>query len=186
MPTYYSMVGGYAMILHLFRTGGGLGESLRQETLRYAVQQPGERVLDVGGGTGVLTRMAAAVVGPVGWVVGIDPALMMLARARDNAVLAGKWLACRLAARELRPFADQTFDVVLASFVLHPPPQCNGPGCTRSPGSASPADRCWSWMWTGPRPGLGGSSREGRLHCSRCCMTTGRADCPPPSYRPDF
>lgn len=100
-------------------TGMGLGEGFRQETLRYAALQPGERVLDVGCGTGVLTRLAAEVVGPAGWVVGIDPAPLMLARARDNAALAGKWLEFRLAAVEHLPFADQTFDVALASFVLH-------------------------------------------------------------------
>lgn len=119
MPPYYSMVGGYAMILHLFRTEVGLGEGFRQEMLRYAALQPGEWILDVGCGTGVLTRLAAAVVGPAGWVVGIDPALLMLACVRDNAALAGKWLACRLAAVEPLPFAGQIFDVVLASFVLH-------------------------------------------------------------------
>jgi ubiquinone/menaquinone biosynthesis C-methylase UbiE len=97
----------------------GLGEDFRRETLRYAALQPGERVLDVGCGTGVLTRLAADVVGPAGWVVGIDPAPLMLVRACDNAALTGKWLEFRLAAMEQLPFADRTFDLVLASFVLH-------------------------------------------------------------------
>jgi ubiquinone/menaquinone biosynthesis C-methylase UbiE len=97
----------------------GLGESFRQETLRYAAMQPGEGVLDVGCGTGVLTRLAAEVVGPAGWVVGIDPAPMMIALAWENAALAGKRAEFRLAAVEHLPFADQTFDAVLASFVMH-------------------------------------------------------------------
>jgi len=41
---------------------------------RHAALNPGERVLDVGCGTGVLSRRAVEIVGEKGRAVGIDPA----------------------------------------------------------------------------------------------------------------
>src|SRR5512139_1995254 len=47
--------------------------------------QPSHRVLDVGCGTGILTREIASRIGPVGRVVGIDPSAGMLALAKQRA-----------------------------------------------------------------------------------------------------
>jgi ubiquinone/menaquinone biosynthesis C-methylase UbiE len=52
------------------------------ELLRTAALRPGERVLDVACGTGVVTRAAAEQVGPTGTVTGVDLAADMLAVAR--------------------------------------------------------------------------------------------------------
>ena len=75
--------------------------------------QTGERVLDVGTGTGVAARAAGAAVGEDGLVVGLDPSWEMLRRADNRGVsrlVAGRALDL--------PFADATFDVVTAAFVI--------------------------------------------------------------------
>lgn len=97
----------------------GLGRNFRDETLRHAALTSGERVLDVGCGTGVLTRLAAQTVGPSGHAVGIDPAPRMIGVARENASRTGSQAEFRLAAIERLPFDDSSFDVVLSSLMLH-------------------------------------------------------------------
>lgn len=97
----------------------GLGVPFRKETLRYAALQPGEKVLDVGCGTGVLTRMAAEAVGPTGKAIGIDPAPKMIGLARKNATFFSNSAEFRLAAIEHLPFDDETFDAVLSSAMIH-------------------------------------------------------------------
>lgn len=97
----------------------GLGRNFRDETLRHAALTPGDRVLDVGCGTGVLTRLAAQMVGPSGHAVGIDPAPRMIGVARENASRTGSQAGFRLAAIERLPFDDSSFDVVLSSMMLH-------------------------------------------------------------------
>lgn len=97
----------------------GLDLRFRAETLRHARLKPGNRVLDVGCGTGVLTRLAQDAVGTEGTAVGIDPGPAMIAEARHNARAAGSRADFRLAAIEKLPFTDASFDVVLSSFMFH-------------------------------------------------------------------
>jgi len=97
----------------------GLGPRFRQETIRQAALRPGERVLDVGCGTGVLTRLAAEAVGTSGKAMGIDPAPKMILRARKNASAERSSAEFRLAVIEDLPFEDNSFDCVLSSLMLH-------------------------------------------------------------------
>ncbi len=55
---------------------------LRRRFLRFCRIRPGWRVLEVGSGTGVLSRDVAAMVGPRGRVVGVDPSCVFVAAAR--------------------------------------------------------------------------------------------------------
>lgn len=72
----------------------------------------GQRVLDVGTGTGAAALAAVRAVGPAGQVVGVDPSLAMLRRFHPHG-------AARVAAHAgALPCAAGSFDAVLASFVL--------------------------------------------------------------------
>src|SRR3989337_3256630 len=97
----------------------GLGLAFRETTLRHAALKPGERVLDVGCGTGVLTRLAAEVVGEKGHVIGIDPAPKMISIAKENATREKSRAGFRLSTIENLPFEDNSFDCVLSSFMIH-------------------------------------------------------------------
>jgi SAM-dependent methyltransferase len=75
---------------------------------------PGDRVLDVACGTGVLTRAAAVRVGPSGRVTGLDLNEGMLAVARRLR----PEIDWRQGDAQDLPFADHAFDVVMSQFAL--------------------------------------------------------------------
>ena len=74
----------------------------------------GQQVLDVGCGTGALTREIAARVGTVGRVVGLDPGAGMLAVARE----VEPSIEWQEGVAESLPFADESFDAVVSQFAL--------------------------------------------------------------------
>lgn len=79
---------------------------------------PGERVLDVGTGTGIVARLAARRVGRTGDVAGLDasPAMLRVAHdAADHEALAISWYE---GMAERLPFSDARFDLVLCQFAL--------------------------------------------------------------------
>jgi ubiquinone/menaquinone biosynthesis C-methylase UbiE len=84
-----------------------------------AALAPGERVLDVACGTGLVSLPAAAAVGAAGRVVGVDLSGQMVEAARDRAALAGIAHASfeRMDAEHLE-FPDASFDVVLCALGL--------------------------------------------------------------------
>ena len=77
----------------------------------------GQRVLDVGVGTGRLAIHVAELVGPSGHVVGIDPLPSRIEIARSKAC---ENFAARVGRGEdLSEFADASFDVVYLNSVFH-------------------------------------------------------------------
>lgn len=77
----------------------------------------GERVLDLGTGTGAVAERAAAVVGPDGHVMGVDLSPDMLVAARQRMRARGlTQVDLRQGRAEDIPAEDGTFDAVLASL----------------------------------------------------------------------
>jgi len=118
-PTDGMLMDWTAPFYDIYCSAIGLGEGFRAQTLRVAAIQPGEKVLDVGCGTGVLTRMAAESAGKAGSAMGIDPGADMIRVAREKARRTVNAAEFKVAAVEQLPFAEAQFDVVLASLMLH-------------------------------------------------------------------
>jgi ubiquinone/menaquinone biosynthesis C-methylase UbiE len=97
----------------------GRRKRLRSLTIALARIQPGERVLEVGCGTGDVAIAACAPAGPRGLVAGIDAGPEMIAVARAKAARAGVTVDFRLEPIEALSYADATFDVVLSSLMMH-------------------------------------------------------------------
>lgn len=92
-----------------------IGAPVAADLVAAARLQPGERVLDVACGTGVVARLAAKGVGPSGAVAGLDIHPAMLAVARRESPPALQWYE---AGAESMPLADASFDVVLCQMGL--------------------------------------------------------------------
>jgi len=80
--------------------------------------RPGERILDVACGTGVVARQAASYIGSTGTVVGLDVNPNMLIVARTVADRQGLVIDWHEGRAEALPFPDRSFDVVLCQFAL--------------------------------------------------------------------
>lgn len=85
-----------------------------QKLVTMAGTRPGQRVLDVGCGTGIVARLAADRAGGPGTVTGVDLNEGMLAVAQRIA----PELEWRRGDATSLPFADDDFDVVLSQFAL--------------------------------------------------------------------
>lgn len=78
----------------------------------------GERVLDVGCGTGIVARQVASRLGPSSAVTGLDSSPNMLAVARSAATREGLTVDWREGSAEQLPFPEGSFDLVLCQFAL--------------------------------------------------------------------
>jgi SAM-dependent methyltransferase len=82
--------------------------------------QRGERVVDCGSGAGGDSLIAARLVAPSGWVIGVDMTPEMLAKARANAELVGlRNVEFREGVLEALPVADGWADLVISNGVLN-------------------------------------------------------------------
>jgi ubiquinone/menaquinone biosynthesis C-methylase UbiE len=93
--------------------------AFREKIIDLARLKTGERVLDVGCGTGTLAIAAKRRVGATGNVYGIDASPEMIARAGRKAKKAGLDIVFNKDTIEALPYPDAQFDVVLSTLMFH-------------------------------------------------------------------
>ncbi|ROZ72178.1 bifunctional demethylmenaquinone methyltransferase/2-methoxy-6-polyprenyl-1,4-benzoquinol methylase UbiE [Ramlibacter sp. WS9] len=96
----------------------GLHRAWKAYTVLAANLQPGDRVLDIAGGTGDLALAFAKKVGATGQVVHTDINEAMLRTGRDRLLDAGVALPTLVCDAEKLPFASESFDLVSVAFGL--------------------------------------------------------------------
>lgn len=89
---------------------------------RFAVDtsgvKSGDKVLDIAGGSGDLSKLFAKKVGPTGEVILTDINASMLSVGRDRMIDAGLTVPAMQCNAEQLPFADNSFDCVIVAFGL--------------------------------------------------------------------
>ncbi len=96
----------------------GLHRAWKAYAVALADVQPGDRVLDVAGGTGDMARAFAARVGESGRVVLTDINEAMLRTGRDRLLDSGYALSTAACDAEHLPFATGSFDLASVAFGL--------------------------------------------------------------------
>jgi ubiquinone/menaquinone biosynthesis C-methylase UbiE len=94
------------------------GDVARRALLEQASIQPGQRVLDIGCGTGTLVVLIKSLHPDVD-VVGLDPDPKALARAKRKAERASVAIRFDQGFSDALPYADASVDRVLSSFMFH-------------------------------------------------------------------
>jgi ubiquinone/menaquinone biosynthesis C-methylase UbiE len=94
-----------------------IGAPLAADLVHLAALRPGERVLDIACGTGVVARLASQQVGATGTVAGLDvnPGMLAVARSVTPPGISIEW---HEASAEAMPIPDASFDVVLCQMGL--------------------------------------------------------------------
>lgn len=88
----------------------------RARFLQLAGVRPGERVLDVGVGPGLLCADMAPIVGKTGCIAGVDQSDAMIAFAQERCS-EFPWTDFRESDATALPFADESFDLVTSTQV---------------------------------------------------------------------
>ena len=95
----------------------GMDRTIQREVIQLLPENC-QRVLDVGCGTGTLTRQIAGALPATARVVGVDAATAMIAVARRKAAQVSNILFSATLAEQL-PFTDHSFDCAVSTMFFH-------------------------------------------------------------------
>jgi ubiquinone/menaquinone biosynthesis C-methylase UbiE len=101
----------------------GREKKLRKMEINQARINQGDKVLEIGCGTGTLSLAAKAQAGAFGEVSGIDIAPEMVAIAKKKAARKGANVNFQVGSIATIPFPDNRFDVVMCSFMIFHMPE---------------------------------------------------------------
>lgn len=96
----------------------GMHRVWKQFALDTSGVKAGDKVLDIAGGSGDLSKLFAKKVGPSGEVILTDINASMLGVGRDRLIDEGLSVPAMQCNAEQLPFADNTFDCVIVAFGL--------------------------------------------------------------------
>jgi ubiquinone/menaquinone biosynthesis C-methylase UbiE len=105
--------------IHTSLLGLGVNRSNSRMVIEMATIKPGDKVLDVGCGSGNLTLTAKSYVGKSGSAFGIDAASEMIDVAKKKASRFRQDAVFEVGLIEQIPYLDATFDVVISRLVIH-------------------------------------------------------------------
>lgn len=104
---------------HTSLMGLGVNRSNSRMVIEMAKVKPGDKVLDVGCGTGSLTLTAKRYAGASGSVYGIDASPEMIEVARRKAKRSGSEAVFEVGLIEKIAYPEAIFDVVISRLVIH-------------------------------------------------------------------
>ncbi len=93
----------------------GSGPWYRRHVLQLAGLKPGMTIVDVGAGTGQVTRAAVGIVGEAGQVIAVEPSAGMLDQARR---VLPSWVVLKQGEAEALPIPDATADFVSMGYAV--------------------------------------------------------------------
>ena len=116
----YIPAAGYDWLLPFYDPVSKLmvGESVHRQLIDQAHLQPGQRILEIGCGTGSLTTLVKTL-NPAVEVVGLDPDPKALDRARRKAERQRISIALDRGFSDELPYPDESYDRVLSALMFH-------------------------------------------------------------------
>jgi ubiquinone/menaquinone biosynthesis C-methylase UbiE len=107
----------YDIVVNLITLGRT--KAIHRQTVSLAGLRPGDSVLDIGCGTGILLLEAERVVGPDGTVVGLDLQPAMIKQARRRASDNNSRATFEIASIDKIRCPEGSFDVAFSTLIYH-------------------------------------------------------------------